>query len=540
MRSRSQLIETHGTGLHEIGQRRIMQIHITNTLEMKHKLWLGGLAILGVAIVLLSTSRYGAGLNPDSVGYIGAARNILEGQGVTSYRGTHLVVQPPLYPALLALTSGIFGTDPLQVVTLVNAILFGLIVYFGGLLMFRSLSSTPMLALFASLAVLASIPLFTVSTMAWSEPLFILFTLLGILSAHTYIEKQNVLPLLLFSTAVALSAMTRYVGVAAIGWGFVVVVLFCRGSFRKKAAHAGLFTAIPLVSLGLWLLRNMLVAGEPFGPRASSSHSLMENLTLMFDHVTTWYLPDIIGDHRATLLIFGAVVGFIAGLNHGESWEHMRGRLRQNSALVLFIAVYSALLVISSTTTAYDSIGDRLLSPLYVPCTLILFILAESISAPYRKRYSGKAVNSVLAVVLSIWLLYPLNVTFFRAAYIAPLGKGYSGKVWRESETMRYIRQHHAGGASGAIYTNAAAAVYILTNIETATSPAETSYNSMEAPMDIAELRGVWPREGTAYLIWFDIVEQDNLFSVDDLRSVAKIMLIARFADGSVYRAVRH
>ncbi len=516
-----------------------MQTQSPNALIMKRRLLLALLALLGVTTVLLSTSRFGAGLNPDSVGYIGAARNILEGQGVTSYSGAHLVVQPPLYPALLALAGGVFSTDPLHVVTVVNAILFGLIIYFGGLLTFRSLPSFPTLALIASLTMLASIPLFTVATMAWSEPLFIVFTLLAILSTNKYIEKQGVSQLLLFSLAVALSAMTRYVGVAMIGWGAAVVFIFCRGGYGKKFAHTGLFTVIPVLSLGLWLLRNIAFAGEPFGPRASSSYSLSQNLMFMFDHVTTWYIPDIIGDHRATLLLFGAVVGFFAGLSPGESWKYLRGRVRQNSALALFIALYAAFLVISSTTTAYDSIGDRLLSPLYIPLTLFLFILAEAISEPYRRRYSTKVVNIVLTTGLAVWLLYPLSVTFFRAAYVAPLGKGYSSKEWRESETMRFIRQQQTGDSSVTIYSNAAAAVYILTNVEAVRSPARTSYNSLEAPRDISQLRGVWPSERKAYLVCFNAVRQENLFTVEELQKIANITLVGRYADGSVYTVVK-
>ena len=67
-------------------------------LSTKYKLALVFFALLGVILVFLSTSRYGAGLSPDSVGYISIARNLITGAGFTSYDGSPLIVQPPLFP----------------------------------------------------------------------------------------------------------------------------------------------------------------------------------------------------------------------------------------------------------------------------------------------------------------------------------------------------------------------------------------------------------------------------------------------------------
>ncbi len=510
-----------------------------DALSLKRKLLLALLALIGVTLVFFSTRDYGAGLTPDSVGYISTARNIIAGNGVTSYSGAHLVVQPPLYPALLALVGGIFGTDPFQIVAVVNSILFGLIIYFGGLLTFRALSAFPVLALIVIVAVLTSIPLFSVSVMAWSEPLFILLALVGILMANSYIEKQDIASLLFLSIAVALSSLTRYVGIALILWGVLIVIFFHRGSVKNRIFHAALFGLIPVLAIGIWLLRNYAITGEPFGPRAASTFSLSQNLMFMFDRVTTWYIPGIIGDHRATLLLFGVAVGFLAGLSPEDSRKRMRGLLRQNSPLVLFIIVYLTFLIISSTTTAYDSIGNRLLSPIYVPLTLFMFILIEAITEPYRRRFSKRIVNFILVPGLAIWLLFPLNATLMRANYVTHFGQGFSSKAWRESETIQYIRQHKTTDSTCTMFTNAAAAVYILTNVEAAMSPAETSYNSLEAPKDISRLQGVWPAEKKACLVWFDKVTQENLFTIDELRRVARITRMARFTDGTIYSVER-
>ena len=156
-------------------------------LTTKYKLSLVLLALVGAVFVLLSTSRYGAGLSPDSVGYIGIARNLIKGAGFRSYNGNLTVKWPPLYPALLALVGGVFGTDPLLLVNDVNALIFGLIVYVGGVLTFKHFSSFPALAFVGTLAILVSRPLFAVSVMAWTESRFLFFVLQILILADYYL-----------------------------------------------------------------------------------------------------------------------------------------------------------------------------------------------------------------------------------------------------------------------------------------------------------------------------------------------------------------
>lgn len=104
-----------------------------------HKLILAVLAIIGVAGVLVATSQYDAGLSPDSVGYISVARSLASGQGFQTWLGAPMTAWPPLYPFLLSLPMVTLGIDPLSNAHVLNAILFGLIIYFSGVLIYRLL-----------------------------------------------------------------------------------------------------------------------------------------------------------------------------------------------------------------------------------------------------------------------------------------------------------------------------------------------------------------------------------------------------------------
>lgn len=511
-------------------------------LATKQKLSLLLLALVGVVFVLLSTSRYGAGLSPDSVGYISIARNLIAGAGFVRYDGNFpTVVWPPLYPAVLALVGGIFRTDPLLIANILNALVFGLIVYVGGLLTFKHLSSFPAFALVGAFAILFSIPLFSVSVMAWSEPLFILFVLLSFIFADSYLEKNDVTSLILFSSSVALSCLTRYLGVTLILWGALIIVIFRRDSLKKKIATLSLFMLISSIPLGIWLIRNYSVSHTLFGSRTSSPNTLFQILSFVISSLLRWYIPRKIVDHRSILafVIAGAVL--FTGLSLKGSWQSVKIALRQISPAILFAFVYTACLVITSTTTAYDRINDsdRLLSPIFVSLTLLFLVLAQAMVEPYRKSFSKKIVNSFMIIVIAILLAYPIGAVILKVIDLNQMGQGYSSKAWKGSETIQYLIQHQRVKPECTVYTNGPDAAYILAHLAVKKCPARTEYNFPEVANDFSRLSGSWPEESNACIVWFDKIDRKYLLTIDELKAVANIDQIVRLEDGAIYSVTR-
>ncbi len=161
-----------------IKKESTIQSQRCTAISIKYRLFLIALGIIGTSIILLSTNLYGVGLSYDSVGYIATARNIADGIGSVKYDGTSLVNQPPLYPAILAVIKYVLGIDPLSSARIVSACLFGLIIYMSGLLTPKYFASSTVFTIIGALSVLISKPLFEVSIMALSEPLFIFFIIL--------------------------------------------------------------------------------------------------------------------------------------------------------------------------------------------------------------------------------------------------------------------------------------------------------------------------------------------------------------------------
>jgi hypothetical protein len=208
-------------------------------------------SLLGIALVLISTHRYGAGLSQDSTDYIAVARNIIAGKGVIDQNGLSFIVQPPLYPALLALPGG----DPLQTAPLANAVLLGLTVYLAGALFFRHTRGSLFTAAGVA-AILATWSLAFLSRRVWSEIQFISLVLLFLLLAERYLARRNLPLLVLMAIVAALASLTRYIGITLMGSGVIIILLLSRIKAKARLLDAFLFGLVSTVPFALWILRN--------------------------------------------------------------------------------------------------------------------------------------------------------------------------------------------------------------------------------------------------------------------------------------------
>lgn len=114
--------------------------------QVRYRVLLAILSLAAATTVLVSTNRYGAGLSPDSVNYVAAARSFAAGKGLVMYDGSPFVVFAPLYPALLGSISHVAGLDPLSYTHTVNAVLFAAIVFLSGVLLSEYVAYSPALA----------------------------------------------------------------------------------------------------------------------------------------------------------------------------------------------------------------------------------------------------------------------------------------------------------------------------------------------------------------------------------------------------------
>ena len=234
---------------------------------------IGGLAAV---LVLLRVSEWGgaAAGGRDSVLYVTAARNLLDGNGLTTggvpYQGL-----APLFPLALAGAGLLFGPDPLGSAGWLNAAAFGLTA-FATAAWVRSRTRSGFLAVWAGLACAFSVPLARIVSPAMTEALFVMFAVLSLYALDRWLDavagdgddRRRTSLLLTAAACAALACATRYLGLALV-LGALPLVLLADGRrlrpTRRGAADAALFAAVALPPLGAWMLRGLLTAGSATG-----------------------------------------------------------------------------------------------------------------------------------------------------------------------------------------------------------------------------------------------------------------------------------
>ena len=213
--------------------------------------WRAAVAILvlaGAGLVLLSTTKYGAGISPDSVHYLDVARNLVSGNGFVSHTGNPLSAWPPLYPILLALIGFATGLDPAAFAHVVNAVLFALVIYLSARLFRIAFRQNTTYSLLGVCAVLFSIPLTGIYPFALSDCVFIPLVLLYLIAAQRYWEQRRWLSLAVMTVSTALACSTRYLGVALVPAGVVTIILAAGVNSRTRYARVFLRSSLDCAS----------------------------------------------------------------------------------------------------------------------------------------------------------------------------------------------------------------------------------------------------------------------------------------------------
>ena len=241
-------------------------------------LFLAALGLLGTALILLREANYGAGTEADSVLYVSVARNLLEGDGFTSYWGNYGNA-PPLYPLAIAFT-GLFGIDAIDGAGYINATAFGLTI-FATAMWLRSRIESRFLVVWAGCACILSPLLARVSAHVLTEPLFILFTVLSLFALCRFLDTRRMSFLLLAAVCAALSCLTRYPGVIIIFIALILLAMNRDTAFPEKIKHSAIYFVIAIGPLGVWMLRNLLISGSLTGRYHPADFSVPFGITIV-------------------------------------------------------------------------------------------------------------------------------------------------------------------------------------------------------------------------------------------------------------------
>src|SRR5258708_6030462 len=300
---------------------------------------------LAFAIILLVAfagmmfaTRSGAGLTPDSLTYVNAARQLMQGEPLTEISAngkanpyTHF---PPLFPVLMAITSTLLRTDPSQAGRYINCLLFGLNALLVALVLHRAGSR------------------FYIHLMVWSEPLFILLMLSGIYFLQRFLQSNSISDLAISALAVGLSALVRYVGVAFIVAEFFYILFLVRKAWRTQLRLLLLQGVVASTPIALWSIRNIAISGS------TSDRQLFFHPLMLSDIVSGISIIRDIWFFNARPMLVPILTGIILGIFVVVLWQMrqrtgIQERVKAVPSLsfptigILFILAYIGFLIFS-------------------------------------------------------------------------------------------------------------------------------------------------------------------------------------------------
>ncbi|QUV99392.1 glycosyltransferase family 39 protein [Chloracidobacterium sp. MS 40/45] len=484
----------------------------------RQHLWFGLIGLLGAGWLWFAMSRHGIGLSPDSVGYLAVAQHLLEGRGFLSYRGEPFVAQPPLYPLVIATISFLLGFTPETSALLLNLLLFVAVAYLSGRLALLVTKSFP-LSIAVCISVILGVPITWVSVFAWSEMLFIFLTTLAFLNLIGFISSRDTRDLLACSLYLACSCMVRYAGLFSVFSFLLVLILVTSERLQKKAYQIVAFSFISSLPISLWVLRNYILSGTPFGPRTMASLKPKEIIFLLFDTFSSWFIlqTDILQNYFILIAIFIFLTFAVSTACICQIKD------TNILSLVIFVSTYSLFVFVSSMRFAYDPIDNRLLSPVFISLVVVLLSFSNKVLYPYLKsKVSGGAQSRLIILGALIWFTHPVLSTLTLGFEVRREGKGYHAVHWQTSPTLAHVRQVREQLTQRTVYTNDPEGLYFLAHIRAEHLP--------------FRFRPTWPEAGQAYLIRFKRAYRGECLDIiEGLRQAADIEPLARFSDGEIY-----
>jgi hypothetical protein len=504
------------------------------------------LALLGLIAILYALAP-GVGVSPDSAAYIASARSLLKGYGLSIPTGiddplpmTHFA---PFYPFLLALL-GRLGLDPEQGAKWLNVILFPSTIFLAGLIISRSMKDLVLLAPLASLSLLLSEDLLRIHAYAWSEPLFIFLSTLGLFLFTRYLVHPPRLgwvgPIVLLS----LAFLTRYAGAALIPTIFLGTILTGKETLPKRFMRAlGLSLACALPSL-LWFVRNYILTGN-LSDRGLAYHPLTSRDSLdALGTFSNWFLPGRITGTVRDVLTAIVLAGFtilivIALYKNRRVWmQQEEASSTQILPFIFFTFAFAYFMLLVFTLLFMDAQSTfdyRLLSPIFVSGTIALF----SLTTLYLKRIAWP-IQLLAGILLFLVLTFnAVHALKFIARSHAGSYKMYAGPGWQEAEIIELVRALPEGLP---IYSNGDEAIYFTTGKPAARFPQKFSPFTLKAnqgyDLELDGMREILETRGGVIVCFSGITWRGYLPGCDELTSTLPLMVLWTGEEGEILRFI--
>ena len=520
------------------------------------------IALAGAGHLWLRTGEHGLGLTNDSLNYLMAAESVADGKGLKDTAGVPFLLVPPLYPLVLAGISWL-GIEPVAAARLVNIAALGLLTLLVGLWLRRRVRYG-VIAVAGALTVMAASPLINAASYLWTETLFVLLVLLSLLQLEAFLKQpERKLPLAATAVCAGLAAVTRYMGVAAIITGVLLILAIPRLPARVRLAYAAAYGAAASIPLAAYMARNYAVSGSWIvSPNRSADYTTGDALrdlaggTLGYLQIADTPVAGWPGlfwagvgltalTATAGVLLYLRLTG--AGRAGGRDTAAASGTgtgLASALPFAVFAAAYVAILLVAVTYRDTESIDGRLLMPILTPLLLIGALMADRL---LRIEALGWLAALKWPAVTAALLLWAVNLAYETRSGLAEtataletgyIGDTYNTAQWQDGETAAYLKAHPVAGP---MYSNHAGRLWWFADLEQRKRNVKAQADD-DCPAWLRRAvtkieRTDAARHDYAYIIWFDRREQyRNWCDFEPDALPPGLERLAVFGDGAVYR----
>lgn len=358
-------------------------------------------SIAAFLLLMMCVPRTGAIYTHDSQSYDYAASTLLE-SGKMIYFGydTPIVQWPPLYIFISAIIK-LAGISFAQGAAWVNALAFAYLVYAASVYLFDSLN-VKWLAVPALIMITVSVPLIFISGYAWSEMLFILLSVLSITFILKYVKSEKQSWLIAAAVSSCLCWLTRYIGIIVITVSAIVIFASVK-TFWEKIKKTFIYLILSCFPMALWVLRNYILSETFTGGRQPGLYTFQDNARFSMETLAGWvsFSNPLVAWIATSLFVFLIMLTL--------SMKKIAKKKKSSPdifAFVLYIILYTSVLLLSATKSGMDPLDDRLWSPIFPFWILTLVFLFDRL---LKNIKTGKAIKWMAAGFTMFALIAVIN-----------------------------------------------------------------------------------------------------------------------------------
>lgn len=501
--------------------------------------YLGCVALIGAGVAYLAASKMGPGVSTDSAMILAAGDNLVKGKGLVDYSGKELTQFPPLYSVILGAGSAIFQQDIFVVGWFLNVIIFGALIWFGGLYLYDAFNEEPILAYLGSFILLTSTSLLEISANIASDPLFLLIVIFFLMSASAYLRSGDVRYAILVAALAMVSCFQRYAGLSLVIAGSLIVAYANRGHIARAVGYALLFALVSGGPIFAWgFLHNAPVNGTIFGARLPSVAS--GNFVAGAEKMLYWFIPyrviSAVGVVPLFLVIAGAFL--LAIFATGAKGFVAEIRRPQIVSSLILLAVYLAVLVFNISYYELKGLKTDRVHIIALPSLLVvLSVIGGRLLGSAKHRFGTAPVYAAITILFLAWSAYPISKTseYVRESMAHGDVSSYNsinkGSV-RDSALAHYLRGLDLEGKK--VYSNGPDTVWLI--LETQVLPLPTLASSDRAE-ELRRRFQKWPGAyAEGYIVWIHAEAYKTYYATPaELSSIADITSLYSGENADVY-----